>query len=86
MLRTYVYIPKELDEKVKKTALVKKISKAEVMRRAIERGLEEDQESRRKVSWDVAYKLAEIGKKHKVRGPRDLSKNLDKYLWGSYDL
>lgn len=80
MLRTYLYIPEHLREKIESTAKNQNKSKAEVTRQAIQRGLEEVEPSRS--GAEVLLKLAELAKKHKVRGPRDLSINHDYYLWG----
>ena len=30
--------------------------------------------------------LAELGKKMKLKGPKDLSTNIDKYLWDNYEV
>lgn len=79
MLKTYLYIPDHIEERIVKTAREQKKSKAEVMRQALEKGIEILQEHGSAISL---LKLAEIGKKYKIKGPKDGSINHDYYLWG----
>lgn len=81
MLKTYLYLPNSLDDKIVQAARTRNESKAETIRQALEAGLTvmQQQES---ASARVMLKIAEIGKKYKFKGPKDLSTNLDKYLWG----
>lgn len=80
MLRTYLYIPEHLQEKINHTAKDQNKSKAEVIRQAIQKGLEADEP--KGSGAEVLLKLAELAKKQQLRGPRDLSVNHDYYLWG----
>lgn len=81
MLKTYLYLPDELNKKIHLTAKTQNKSKAEVMRLALEKGIES-------IGYDggasarTLLKIAEIGGKYKAKGPRDLSTNMDYYLWG----
>lgn len=81
MLKTYLYLPEELNKKVESAAKRQKKSKAEVLRKAIEEGINTVEEQTSS-GVEVLFKLAEIGKKYNPKGPKDLSKNIDKYLWG----
>lgn len=81
MLKTYLYLPDDLNKRVEITAKNHKKSKAEVMRQAIKNGLEAVEETDNN-GIEVLLKLAEIGKRYNPKGPKDLSKNMDKYLWG----
>jgi len=81
MLKTYLYIPDELDKQIIKAAKSQKKSKAEVIRKALEKGFE-SMETQKPGGAEVLLKLAEIAKKYNVKGPRDLSVNHDYYLWG----
>lgn len=81
MLKTYLYIPDELNEKISRAARAQKKSKAEVIRKALEKGIGEDGQGRN-AGVEVLFKLAEFGKKNKIKGPRDASVNHDYYLWG----
>ncbi len=80
MLRTYLYIPDSLEKQIERIVEIQKNSKAEVMRQALEKGLE--RLAPKAGGAEVLLKLAELGKKNKVKGPKDLSINHDFYLWG----
>ncbi len=80
MLKTYLYIPEHLDKKIKQTAKAQNKSKAEVMRLALEKGIPAVDEYNN-ASVEVLFKIAELGRKYKLKGPKDGSKNMDKYLW-----
>ena len=79
MLKTYLYIPDEIAERINHAVRIQKKSKAEVIRQALKKGLEQETPSN---SAESLLKLAEIGRKHKLKGPRDGSVNHDYYLWG----
>lgn len=81
MLKTYLYIPEQLEEKLKLTAKTQRKSKAEVMRQALQEGISVI-EKQQAGGAEVLLKIAELAKKHHVKGPRDLSINHDYYLWG----
>lgn len=78
MLKTYLYIPEHIEERIVKTARLQKKSKAEVMRQALEKGVEILQE---RGSAASLLKLAEIGKKANLKGIHDSSR-MDELLWG----
>lgn len=81
MLRTYLYIPEHLEKKINQTAKLQKKSKAEVMRKALEKGLGVvDQYNGAQILLDLSKKAQELLKNEKL--PRDLSVNHDYYLWG----
>jgi len=80
MLKTYLYIPEQLNQLIITAVKVQKKSKAEVIRQALEKGLKEDiREGHAGV--DALFKIAEIGKKYKLKGPKDSSARMDEYLW-----
>lgn len=79
MLKTYLYIPDHIEERIVRTAKLQKKSKAEVMRQALEKGLKKLQGN---AGVEVLFKLAELGKKYKLQGPKDSSVKMDEYLWG----
>ncbi|PIR43482.1 hypothetical protein COV24_02445 [candidate division WWE3 bacterium CG10_big_fil_rev_8_21_14_0_10_32_10] len=81
MMKTYLYITKELDKKIKDTAKRQSKSKAEVMRDALEKGISyvHDQSN---ASAELLFKITEIAKKNKIKGPKDGSKHMDDYLYG----
>lgn len=81
MLKTYLYIPEQLEEKLKLTAKTQKKSKAEVMRQALEKGIRDIQQQGT-ASAQVLLKIAELGEKYKVKGPKDAVERFDEYLYG----
>ena len=81
MLKTYLYIPDELNEKINRAANAQKKSKAEIIRRALEKGIGAEEQGKN-AGVEALFKLAELAKKYKIKGPRDLSVNHDYYLWG----
>lgn len=81
MLKTYLYIPSHLEERINRTAKLQKKSKAEVMRQALEKGIGAVQ-NQGNASVEVLFKLAELGKRNKVKGPKDAVERFDEYLYG----
>ena len=80
MLKTYIYIPDSINEQIIDLAKAKKKSKAEVIRSALESGLNAVQ--RQEIaSAQVLLKIAELGEKYKVSGPKDSSERIDELLW-----
>ncbi|OGY13051.1 MAG: hypothetical protein A3F61_01615 [Candidatus Blackburnbacteria bacterium RIFCSPHIGHO2_12_FULL_41_13b] len=79
MLKTYLYIPEELDRQIKNTAKAQNKSKAEILRLALEKGIET---LGQKGSATSLLMLAEIGKKGNFKGPKDSSQRIDELLWG----
>jgi len=81
MLKTYLYIPDHLGKKIERTAKVRRKSKAEIMRQALEKGITAI-EQQGTASAQVLLKIAELGKKYKVKGPKDAAEHFDEYLYG----
>lgn len=81
MLRTYLYVPDWLNKRISQAAEARRTSKAEVMREALEKGIDL-LERQGAASAEVLLKLADIGKVSHMSGPRDSSKRIDELLWG----
>ncbi len=79
MLKTYLYVPEELEEKIIRTAKAQNKSKAEVIRQALEKGITAVQQQGT-ASAQTLLKLTEIGKKYTLSGPHD-SSQIDELLW-----
>lgn len=77
MFRTQIYLPKELHQLAKLEAQRQSESLAEFIRQCLEKGI---QEKRRQIKRKHLSELSELGF---TGGPKDLSKNIDKYLYGS---
>lgn len=80
MLKTYLYIPEQLEEKIVYTAKALRQSKAEVIRQAIEKGIHAVQQQGT-ASAEALLEVVKLGKKHQVKGPKDSSQRMDNYLW-----
>lgn len=80
MLKTYLYIPEKLEKQIVYIARTQNKSKAEIIRQALEKGLVSVQHQSA-ASAEVLLKIAALGKKNKVKGPRDSSTRMDEYLW-----
>ena len=82
MLRTNVYLTEEQERAISQRAAVTKKPKAAVLRLIIDQGLKTF--SIQTSSSVLGFlKLGEVARqfKGKVKGPKDLSQNIDKYLW-----
>ncbi|HCS78908.1 TPA: hypothetical protein DIV55_04155 [Patescibacteria group bacterium] len=81
MLKTYLYVPEELVAKINLMAKSQNKSKAEVIRQALEKGISAIHQQGT-ASAQALLKIAEIGKKYNLKGPKDGSEKMDEYLWG----
>ncbi len=82
MLRINIYIPEDLNQQLDFTAKYMRKVKAEVVREALEAGLQKIQpkSSTAQALLDLAKKAKKISTKGDV--PKDFIKNLDYYTWG----
>ncbi len=80
MIRTQVYLQKEQAREITLLAKKQKKDKAKIIRALIQKGLEA--EEKKQFIGNAFLELAELGKELKLKGPKDLSVNLDKYLYG----
>lgn len=80
MLKTYLYVPDDLEEKINITARSQNKSKAEVIRQALEKGIVSVQ-NQGTASTAILLKIAALGKQNSVKGPKDSAVNHDRYLW-----
>lgn len=74
MIRTQIYVPEVLHNRVKLLAKKQKKPFAEILREFIKQGIKDQQRTKTK-SLESLTKLKITG------GPKDLSKNMDKYLF-----
>lgn len=80
MLRKQLYITKDLDREVKLLALKQKRTEAEVIRELLYRGLNKAPNITRKFTTPADFLLHMAS--YNIKGPKDLSKNFDRYLYG----
>ena len=76
MIRTQIYLPEDMHMDIKMKAAKTKKSQAVIIREAIKKGLKPRRTS--KTLGEELLELAKLG----GRGPKDLSTNLDAYLYG----
>ncbi len=82
MLRTNVYLTEDQGREITIRAIVARKAKAEVLREVITRGLQ-TAPVQKSSSTTSFLKLAKIAQAFKDKGtaPKDLSANLDTYIW-----
>lgn len=73
MVRKHIFIPKSLNAQIKQIAKRAGKSESQVIRELIEKSAK----PKKQTGGDFLLKLAGIGGK----GPKDLSMNIDKYLY-----
>lgn len=80
MVPTTVYLNPATKRRLKRAAAARRCKEADIIRDAIEAGLQLLQDQQ-KNSIAGLLELARFAEKTGTKGPRDLSTNLDKYLW-----
>lgn len=78
MIRTQIYLPKGLYQHIDLISKREKKTKAAVIREALEDSLDKKTP---KNAGDVLLEIAKLGEKYKTKAPKDLSRNIDKYLY-----
>jgi len=78
MVRTQVYLPKQLSQAIKFVAKRERKPEAQVIRELLADGLGQKQQVT--IGHGLAA-LVTLGKKLQARGPSDLSQNIDHYLY-----
>lgn len=78
MIRTQLYLPKDLKLELELLAKKEQKATAAVIRELLKEGLEKKRKSNKRNAGDFLMELAEMG----FEGPGDLSTNLFDYLYG----
>ncbi|OGM31427.1 hypothetical protein A2630_01375 [Candidatus Woesebacteria bacterium RIFCSPHIGHO2_01_FULL_44_10] len=78
MIRTQVYLPEDLYQELRLLARREEQPAAKVIRDLLKTGLKKRVKSKKRNAGDLLLEIAKIG----ARGPKDLSVNHDKYLYG----
>ncbi|HUD44500.1 MAG TPA: ribbon-helix-helix domain-containing protein [Patescibacteria group bacterium] len=79
MIRTQVYLTQQLNQSLDIISKQEKKPKAQIIREALEDGIK--QKTYMSNAGKALLELAEFGKKLHIKGPKDLSTNIDKYLY-----
>ena len=74
MIQKHISLPEELDQQIRERVKRLKTSEERVIRELIEQGLKT---SKPMSLGESLRQLANLG----IKGPRDLSQNIDKYLY-----
>ena len=77
IIRTQIYLPKQLYQIIDLVAKKERKAKAQVIREVLEEGVQKKQGN----AGTALLELAKMAKKYNWKGPKDLSKNIDKYLY-----
>ena len=83
MLKTYLYLPEELDRELLLLSRLEGKSKAQIIREVMGEGVRQKKKvatTNGNPSVEVLFKLAELGEEIKAKGPKDLSANHNKYF------
>jgi hypothetical protein len=80
MLKTYLYLPDQLNQRIYLLAKTQNKSKAEVIRLALENGINAVSQQN-SASASILLKLANLGKQNNLQGPKDSSIRMDELLW-----
>lgn len=77
MIRTQIFLPEETYQYIKIQAMREKKPSAQIIREALDLGIKQHIKRTKQNAGDALLRLAKIGGK----GPKDLSENIDKYLY-----
>jgi len=82
MIRTTVRFDEDLFKNARKKAIDDRVAFADIVNEALDHYLNEQKSLKtKKTGTEFLGKLIQIGKKYHIKGPKDLAKNHDKYLW-----
>lgn len=81
MLKTYLHIPDETNEDIAYLVTTLKTSKADILRQALGEGIK-ILKRQQFHGAEAMIKLAELGKKWRLNGPKDSSQRIDELMWG----
>lgn len=80
MQRTQVYFEAEILELLREEARIKKATLASIIREKVEKNIK-IKTKRRKSAAEFLKGIELLGKKLKVRGPKDLSQRIDEFVY-----
>ena len=82
MVKTYLYIPEELNRKIEQESKKNRKNKAEMIRNLISIGLSVSKKDN-KDSVNALINLKRAGEKLNIDTPHDLSSDMDNCLWNT---
>lgn len=85
MKRTQIYLPEDLYREIAHLAEKEGKPKAQIIRERLKANLASTRVGKAKNAGEALLELAELGKKFNIKGPKNLSVTIDKYLYEEYD-
>lgn len=82
MLRTQIYLPQLYLRHLRQEAKKKNTTLSNTIRSLIEKDIRAKQPIKRQNAGTWLLSLAKEAERLKIRGPKDLASNMDKYLYG----
>ena len=79
MIRKQIYLTEDLQRQIRLAAAAEKKPEAQVIREVLHAGLDQVQSTQ--TAGEVLLSLAQLGVELGIKGPPDLSRNIDKYLY-----
>jgi hypothetical protein len=79
MIRKQIYLTEELDRQIALTAVSERKPEAAVIREKLRAGFAIKKSSR--TGGNALLALARLGEEHSIKGPPDLSRAIDTYLY-----
>lgn len=79
MIRKQIYLTKELDRQIALTAVSERKPEAAVIREVLHAGFLQKKPAR--TAGEALLGLARLGEELGIKGPPDLSRNIDTYLY-----
>lgn len=84
MIRTTIRLDEDIFKDARKKAIDQRLAFTEFVNDALAEYLGKQRKMKKNKGTEFLEGLIKLGKKHPVKGPKDLAKNLDKYLWDEY--
>lgn len=82
MIRTQIYLTEQQIKTLKKQAFMSEVTLSQIIRDLIEKEMVRPMQPKKKRnSGSVLLEMAKEAEAMHIQGPKDLSKNLDKYLY-----
>lgn len=82
MIRTFIYFEEQLNQEIERLVKSIKKSKATIIREALKEGLASIKRNTMS-GVEALFKIAKLGERIDASGPKDLSSNMDTYLWAN---
>lgn len=82
MIRTQIYLTEQQVKILKEHSFTNEETLSQIIRDLIEKEFFKPKQTKRQNIGDVLLEMADEAKKLNAKGPKDLSSNVDRYLYG----